>query len=110
MNNTNNHDDRIAKLTFADVYPFYLAKVEKKGRTKEELHQVIEWLTGYNDLKLQNLIHENVTFEQFFQDSILRYLYLFSIGTERFEHISGMQGLLEPLFEPLLESLSEMQP
>ena len=45
MNNTSHHDERIAKMTFASVYPLYLAKVEKKGRTKEELHQVIEWLT-----------------------------------------------------------------
>ena len=62
-----NHDQRIAKMTFSSVYPLYLAKVEKKGRTKEELHQVIEWLTGFNNLKLQELISENVTFETFFQ-------------------------------------------
>ena len=49
MNSANNHDERIAQMTFASVYPHYLAKVEKKGRTKEELHQVIEWLTGYNE-------------------------------------------------------------
>jgi len=49
MNSASNHDERIAKLTFASVYPHYLAKAEKKGRTKEELHQVIEWLTGYNE-------------------------------------------------------------
>jgi hypothetical protein len=67
MNNTNNHDERIAKMTFASVYPMYLAKVEKKGRTKEELHQVIEWLTGFDEKKLQNLIEEKVTFERFFQ-------------------------------------------
>ena len=47
MNNTNTHNERIAKMTFASVYPLYLAKVEKKGRTKEELHQVIQWLTGF---------------------------------------------------------------
>jgi hypothetical protein len=66
---TNNQ--RIAKLTFASVYPMYLAKVEKKGRKKEELHQVIEWLTGYNNKKLQELIKENVTFETFFQHAAL---------------------------------------
>jgi hypothetical protein len=71
MNNSNNHDERIAKMTFASVYPHYLAKVEKKGRTKEELHQVIEWLTGYNESKLQELIEEKVTFEQFFQRATL---------------------------------------
>jgi hypothetical protein len=62
----NIHDQRIAKMTFASVYPMYVAKVEKKGRTKEELQQVIEWLTGYDNRKLQELIKENVTFETFF--------------------------------------------
>ncbi len=71
MNHANNHDERIAKMTFASVYPHYLAKVEKKGRTKEELHQVIEWLTGYDEKKLQELIEEKVTFEKFFQDATL---------------------------------------
>ena len=71
MNSTNNHDERIAKMTFASVYPHYVVKVEKKGRTKEELHQVIEWLTGYNEKKLEKLIEEKVTFEKFFQDAAL---------------------------------------
>ena len=71
MNNTNNHDERFAKMAFASVYPHYLAKVEKKGRTKKELHQVIEWLTGYNGNKLRRLIEEKVTFEQFFRDATL---------------------------------------
>lgn len=71
MNNTNNHDERIAKMTFASVYPHYLTKVEKKNRTKEELHQVIEWLTGYDEKKLQKLIEEKVTFEKFFQNATL---------------------------------------
>ena len=52
MNNASTHDQRIAKMTFASVYPLYLAKVEKKGRTKEELHQVIEWLTGFDNKKI----------------------------------------------------------
>jgi hypothetical protein len=67
MNGTNDHDERIAKMTFASVYPHYLAKVEKKGRTKEELHQVINWLTGFNEKALQKHINDKVTFEQFFQ-------------------------------------------
>lgn len=57
------------KLTFASVYPHYLAKVEKKGRTKDELYQVIEWLTGYDEKKLQELIDKKVTFELFFQNA-----------------------------------------
>ena len=71
MNNTNKHDERIAKMTFASVYPMYLTKVEKKGRTKEELHQVIEWLTGFDEKKLQELIEEKATFEIFFQKATL---------------------------------------
>jgi hypothetical protein len=71
MNSANNHDERIAKMTFASVYPHYLAKVEKKGRTKEELHQVMEWLTGYDEKKLQELIKEKVTFETFFQHATI---------------------------------------
>lgn len=66
MNGASNHDERIAKMTFASVYPHYLAKVEKKGRTREELHQVIQWLTGYNEKALKKQIEDNVTFEQFF--------------------------------------------
>ena len=58
MNDSKSHDQRIAKMSFATVYPLYLAKVEKKGRTKEELHQVITWLTGYDNRKLQELIKE----------------------------------------------------
>ena len=67
MNRSYDHDERIAKMTFAFVYPHLLAKVEKKGRTKAELHQVIKWLTGFNDKTLQKHIQDNVTFEQFFQ-------------------------------------------
>jgi hypothetical protein len=71
MNNTSHHDERIAKMTFASVYPMYLLKVEKKGRTKEELHQVIKWLTGFDEKKLQKLIEEKATFETFFQNARL---------------------------------------
>jgi hypothetical protein len=71
MNNSLKQDERIAKMTFASVYPHYLTKVEKKGRTKEELHQVIEWLTGYDDDKLEILLTERVNFEQFFEGASL---------------------------------------
>lgn len=67
MKTSTTHDQRIAKMIFGSVYPMYVEKVEKKGRTKEELHQVIEWLTGFNSKKLQELINERVTFETFFQ-------------------------------------------
>jgi hypothetical protein len=71
MSHSNTHDQRMAKITFASVYPLYLAKVEKKGRTKEELHQVIRWLTGFDDHKLQELVNEKVTFESFFGQASL---------------------------------------
>jgi len=71
MSNTSHHDERIAKMTFASVYPHYVVKVEKKDRTKEELHQVIEWLTGYNKKELQKLIKEKVTFDTFFKQATL---------------------------------------
>lgn len=67
MKTTPEHNARIAKMTFASVYPHYITKVEKKGRTINELHQVIEWLTGFNEKMLQSLIEEKVTFETFFQ-------------------------------------------
>ena len=67
----NTHHERIAKMTFASVYPHYVTKVEKKGRTKEELHQVITWLTGFDNNKLQELITEKVTFKTFFQQAKL---------------------------------------
>lgn len=69
MQTTNEHNERIAKLTFASVYPHYVTKVEKKGRTVEELHQVIEWLTGFNSKKLQEQIDKKVTFETFFSNA-----------------------------------------
>ncbi|HEX8516831.1 MAG TPA: DUF2200 domain-containing protein [Bacteroidia bacterium] len=71
MNKTSAHDERIAKMTFASVYPMYVTKVEKKGRTKEELDQVIKWLTGFDQETLQKLIEDKVTFELFFQKAEL---------------------------------------
>lgn len=71
MKITPEHDERVAKITFASVYPYYISKVERKGRTKEELHQVIEWLTGFDDNKLQELIDEKATFELFFKKAKL---------------------------------------
>jgi hypothetical protein len=71
MKNPNEHNERIAKMTFASVYPLYVEKIEKKGRTKAELHQVIKWLTDFDNKKQQELIKENVTFETFFQRASL---------------------------------------
>jgi hypothetical protein len=71
MQTTPEHDERMAKMTFASVYPHYITKVQSKGRTKEELHQVIHWLTGFDDKKLQELIDEQATFETFFKRATL---------------------------------------
>ncbi|MBK7427047.1 MAG: DUF2200 domain-containing protein [Saprospiraceae bacterium] len=68
---TDEHNARMAKMVFGSVYPMYVQKVEKKGRTKEELHQVIEWLTGFDEKKLQELIDEKVTFKTFFEKATL---------------------------------------
>jgi hypothetical protein len=67
MKNSGTQDERFTKMSFATVYPLYLAKVEKKGRTEEELYQVIQWLTGLNKKQLQALIKEKATFETLFQ-------------------------------------------
>jgi len=58
-------------MKFSSVYPLYLAKVEKKGRSKEELDHVISWLTGFDNNRLQELINEGVNFETFFQQATL---------------------------------------
>ena len=71
MNTTPEHDERMAKMTFASVYPHYVTKVEHKGRTKKELHQVIEWLTGFDEQKLQEMIEQKATFETFFKKAKL---------------------------------------
>lgn len=71
MKTTPEHDEKIAKITFSSVYPHYITKVEKKGRTKEELHQIIEWLTGFNIEKVNELIDRKVTFKTFFEEATL---------------------------------------
>ena len=71
MQTTPEHNARIAKMSFASVYPHYVTKVEKKGRTKEELHQVISWLTGYTEAEIQQHIQDKSTFESFFAQAKL---------------------------------------
>ncbi|MFN3299745.1 MAG: DUF2200 domain-containing protein [Sediminibacterium sp.] len=71
MTPTQAHNEKIAKLTFASVYPHYVNKVEKKGRTIAELHQVIEWLTGFKEQQLTELIIEKAKFETFFKKAKL---------------------------------------
>ena len=69
MKTTKEHDARIASMKFASVYPHYVAKVEKKGRTTEELHRVISWLTGYEAEDLRRMIEGGATFEEFFGEA-----------------------------------------
>ncbi len=71
MKETAKHNEGIAKMTFASVYPHYVKKVQSKGRTIDELHRVIEWLTGFDGKKLQGLVDEQATFETFFQKAKL---------------------------------------
>jgi hypothetical protein len=71
MQVTDKHNERIAKMTFASVFPLYVTKVESKGRTKDELYLVIKWLTGFDQSKIQELIDENATFEVFFERASL---------------------------------------
>jgi hypothetical protein len=68
---TPEHDARVASLVFASFHPHYVTKVEKKGRTEDELHQVIEWLTGFNKTTLQQLIDERITVQEFFEKATL---------------------------------------
>jgi hypothetical protein len=65
------HNERFAKMTFASVYPLYINKIERKGRNIKELDQVIEWLTGFDKSKLNELIEQNITFNEFFNQAKL---------------------------------------
>ena len=67
MKETEKHNERILKMTFDSVYPLYITKIQRKGRTVDELFQLIEWLTGFNQQKIQELIEEKVSFETFFE-------------------------------------------
>lgn len=71
MQVTPEHNEKIAKITFASVYPHYIAKIEKKGRTKEELLQVIKWLTDYNESQLLEFIENKTTLREFFENATL---------------------------------------
>ena len=71
MKTTLKNDQRMAKMTFASVYPHYVTKIEKKNRTKDELHKVILWLTGFNLKELKKFIEQNITFETFFEKATL---------------------------------------
>ncbi|MBK9935522.1 MAG: DUF2200 domain-containing protein [Cytophagaceae bacterium] len=71
MTNNDKQNERVAKMSFASVYPHYVAKVEKKGRTVAELHEVIQWLTRYDDAQLMKLIADKMSFQDFFDGATL---------------------------------------
>lgn len=71
MKTTKAHDERVANMKFVSVYPHYVAKVERKGRTVDELHEVIEWLTGFDGKDLERLMEEKATFAEFFAEAEL---------------------------------------
>ncbi|MEW5675355.1 DUF2200 domain-containing protein [Flavobacterium enshiense] len=62
-------NSRVYKMSFAGVYPHYITKAEKKGRTKEEVHQIIFWLTGYNEESFQKILADQTNFEDFFNNA-----------------------------------------
>ena len=110
MKVTEEHNARVAKLTFASVYPHYVTKVEKKGRTKQELHQVIEWLTGYNDAKIQSFIEDKSTFEVFFQQAKLNpnaYLITGVICGYRIEEIDNILTQQVRYLDKLVDELAK---
>ncbi len=103
------HNERVAKLTFASVYPHYITKVEKKGRTIDELHQVLEWLTGFDAAKIQALVDEKVTIEGFFdQASInpLAHLIKGVICGYRIEEIDNMLTRKARYMDKLVDELA----
>jgi hypothetical protein len=104
------HHERVAKLTFAEVYPHYVVKVEKKGRSKDELHQVIYWLTGFNDQRIQEFIETKDTFEGFFLQASLRpnaYLITGMICGYRIEEIDNTLTKKVRYLDKLVDELAK---
>ncbi|MFB7884015.1 DUF2200 domain-containing protein [Microbacterium sp. NPDC056057] len=89
---------RIFSISFASVYPLYVTKVEKKGRTTAELDEVIEWLTGFDDAALKQHIDEHTTFEDFFADADLNPNASLITGV-----ICGMR--VEEIEDPLMQKI-----
>ncbi len=113
MKPTPEHNERIAKMTFASVYPHYLSKIERKGRTKDELHQVITWLTGYDPSQIYELIRENVTFEAFFANASLHPKATLITGTicgYRLEEISNPLTKQVRYLDKLIDELAKGKP
>ncbi|WP_104735995.1 DUF2200 domain-containing protein [Hanstruepera ponticola] len=69
MKVTAKKNEQVANMIFGSIYPLYLNRLEKNGRTKAELNEVIEWLTGFDDSKIQALIDEKATYRTFFEEA-----------------------------------------
>jgi len=113
VNPPTNQDERIGKISFATVYLYYVAKIEKKGRTKAEMHRVIEWLTGYDEKKLQKLIEERATFEEFFQKAKINpgaYKITGTICGYRVEEIKNPKTRLVRCLDKLVDELARRRP
>jgi hypothetical protein len=113
MKTTAEQDARIARMTFASVYPHYVAKVERKGRTRAELHEVIHWLTGFDEATLQKLIAEQVTFETFFSRAKLNpnaHLITGVICGYRVEEISNPLTQKVRYLDKLVDELAKGRP
>jgi hypothetical protein len=110
MSTTAHHDERMANMTFASVYPHYVTKVERKGRTIAELHEVIEWLTGFDEAKLHELIDSEASFEVFFQLATLHpnaALITGSICGYRIEEISNPTTRQVRYLDKLVDELAK---
>jgi hypothetical protein len=110
MNNTDVHNERIAKMIFASVYPLYVTKVEKKARTKDELNQVITWLTGFSNEQIKEQIEGRATFETFFQAASLNpnaYLITGMICGYRIEEIENSLTQQVRYLDKLVDELAK---
>ena len=110
MKITEEHNERFAKMLFNSVYPLYLSKIEKKGRTKEELHQVIGWLTGYDNKSIQTHIGENITFAKFFENATMNpnvHLITGVIFGYRIEEIENVLTKRVRYLDKLVDELAE---
>lgn len=110
MSTTSHHDERIEKMTFASVYPHYITKVLKKDRTIEELHQVIEWLTGYDEKDIQLLVEEKVNFQDFFKNAEMNpkaHLITGTICGYRIEEISNPLTQQVRFLDKLVDELAK---
>ena len=71
MQVTEEKNRKAGKLLFTSIYPLYLQKIEKKGRTKEELNKIIEWLTGFSENQINKMLNEKTTFKEFFEKAVI---------------------------------------